>query len=269
MLPATTEARIHYTLRIAAAMCFFGHGAFGMITKPIWANYFHVFGIGHDLAYQLMPLLGSLDILFGIILLIYPLRIVPAWLVCWGIVTALLRPLSGEPPAEFLERAGNFGAPLTLLLLAGRPSGWRDWFARMKPFRIASEQTWDQVIWCLRIVIFLLLLGHGWLNLIDKKGLISQYGTMGFSHPGYIAQSVGVLELTLALLVLVRPHRHFLLVLLLWKMTSELFYPHYEFLEWIERGGSYGVILALWFALGRFPSVEAPPTLEFQQPVGQ
>ena len=30
---------------------------------------------------------------------------------------------------------------------------------------------------------------------------------------------------------------------------SELFYPHYELIEWIERGGSYGVLLALWFAL--------------------
>jgi hypothetical protein len=33
-------------------------------------------------------------------------------------------------------------------------------------------------------------------------------------------------------------------------MASELFYPHYEFFEWVERGGSYGTMLALWFALG-------------------
>ncbi len=25
--------KIHYTLRVAAAMCFIGHGAFGIITK--------------------------------------------------------------------------------------------------------------------------------------------------------------------------------------------------------------------------------------------
>ena len=37
--------KIHYTLRIAAAMCFIGHGAFGIITKPIWCNYFALFGI--------------------------------------------------------------------------------------------------------------------------------------------------------------------------------------------------------------------------------
>ena len=48
--------KIHYTLRIASAMCFIGHGSFGIITKPIWCNYFAVFGVGHDLSYQLMPL---------------------------------------------------------------------------------------------------------------------------------------------------------------------------------------------------------------------
>src|ERR1700742_3171637 len=89
--------RIHYTLRIASALCFIGHGAFGIITKPIWCNYFAVFGIGHDLAYRLMPLLGTVDILLGLSLLVYPLRAVAGWLVGWGLITAFLRPLSGEP----------------------------------------------------------------------------------------------------------------------------------------------------------------------------
>jgi hypothetical protein len=53
-----TLTKIHYTLRVAVAMCFIGHGAFGIITKPVWCNYFALFGIGHDIAYRLMPLLG-------------------------------------------------------------------------------------------------------------------------------------------------------------------------------------------------------------------
>jgi hypothetical protein len=40
-----------------------------------------------------------------------------------------------------------------------------------------------------------------------------------------------------------------LIVLLVWKMGTELFYPHWEAFEWIERGGSYGAILALWLIL--------------------
>ena len=104
--------KLHYTLRFASAMCFIGHGVFGIITKPIWCNYFAVFGVSHDLAYQLMPIVGSIDILLGLSLLVYPVRTVFAWLVVWGFITASLRPLSGEPFAELIERAGNFGAPL-------------------------------------------------------------------------------------------------------------------------------------------------------------
>src|ERR1700761_8240153 len=98
--------KMHYTLRIAAAMCLIGHGIFGIITKPIWSHYFGVFGIGHDLAYRLMPVVGTVDMLLGLSLLVYPTRAVLTWLAVWGAVTALLRPLSGEPVAEFIERAG-------------------------------------------------------------------------------------------------------------------------------------------------------------------
>ena len=103
-------------------MCFIGHGAFGIITKPIWCNYFGVFGIGQDLAYRLMPLVGGIDILLGLALLFYPIRAVAAWLVVWGFITASLRPFSGEPFAEMIERAGNYGAPLALLLLSAATS---------------------------------------------------------------------------------------------------------------------------------------------------
>src|ERR1700709_751220 len=106
------DKKIHYTLRFASAMCFIGHGVFGIITKKIWLNYFAVFGIGTDLGYHLMPWLGTVDILIGLSLLFYPTRAFLLWLVIWGTITALLRPLSGEPFAEAIERAGNYGAPL-------------------------------------------------------------------------------------------------------------------------------------------------------------
>ena len=245
------EKKIHYTLRIASAMCFIGHGAFGIITKPIWCNYFAVFGISHDMAYHLMPVLGSFDILLGIVLLVYPVRAIPAWLVFWGIVTALLRPLSGEPFAEFIERAGNFGAPLALLLLSGRASGLRYWFARIRPDAPVDPAALTRVVWCLRIVVFLLLLGHGWLNIIEKKGLMGQYSSLGISNPGNAALTIGLLEIVAACAVLIRPVGGLIIALFLWKMASELFYPHYEVFEWIERGGSYGCLLALLLALPR------------------
>src|ERR1700760_764574 len=111
MANLTLEQKLHYTLRLGSAMCFIGHGAFGIITKAVWCNYFAVFGIGHDQAYHLMPILGAVDILMGLIILTYPVRIIVIWLVIWGLLTAALRPLSGEPFAEMIERAGNYGAP--------------------------------------------------------------------------------------------------------------------------------------------------------------
>ena len=235
-------------------MCFIAHGAFGIITKPVWCNYFGVFGIGHDLSYQLMPVIGTIDILCGLIILVYPLRAAITWLVIWGAITALLRPLSGEPFAEFIERAGNFGAPLALLILSGyRPKQIRNLFAPVSFGILNDKKILRQLIVCLRIIVFLLFLGHGWLNLIEKKSLVDQYMALGFVNPGKTAQVLGLLEILGAFSILYRPFKHVVLALFIWKVVSELFYPNYGFFEWIERGGSYGAVLALWFALDSVP----------------
>ena len=171
--PQQLNKKIHYTLRFAAAMCFFGHGAFGIITKTIWLNYFAVFGIGSDMGYHLMPIVGVLDILMGIWLLIYPARAVLLWLVAWGAITALLRPLSGEHMAETIERAGNYGAPLTLLILSGfGGKNIKAWVAGINPDTLINEKTLAAATTCLRIVVFLLLAGHGWLNIVEKKEVV-------------------------------------------------------------------------------------------------
>lgn len=249
MMKKTVEQKIYYTLRIVIAMCFIGHGAFGIITKPIWCNYFAVFGIHEQLAYRLMPWVGSFDIILGILMLARPMRFIPLWLMGWGLITASLRPLSGEPIAELIERAGNFGAPMALLILCGGlPKNIRDFFGNLRPPALLNELSFKQTIFCLQIVGFLLLAGHGWLNLLEKKSLINQYTTLGFPNPADTALTVGLLEIAAALTILIRPTRSVLLVVVLWKMGSELFYPRYELFEWIERGGSYGVLIALWFA---------------------
>jgi len=249
MLQLTPTQKMYYTLRIAAAMCFIGHGAFGIITKPIWCNYFAVVGIDHDLAYRLMPVVGSFDILMGILMLVYPMRAIAAWLVLWGLLTASMRPLSGEPFAEFIERAGNFGAPLALLLLSGGiRENFTNIFVPISSTIKADQKKIARVKTCLRIIVFLLLAGHGWLNIIEKKALLSQYTTLGFPNPSKTALAIGIFEIIAAFAVLARPVRPILFALFIWKAGSEIFYPHYGMFEWIERGGSYGALLALWFA---------------------
>jgi hypothetical protein len=248
------KQNIYYALRFASALCFIGHGSFGIITKAIWCNYFAVFGIGHDLAYHLMPILGTIDILMGISLLIYPTRAILGWLIVWGFVTALCRPLSGEPVAEFIERAGNFGTPLALLILCGFSNkDLKGWFTKVTSDYFSDKTVLRNVTIFLRIIVFLLLIGHGCLNMIEKKGLLTQYASLGFSNPANVAHIVGAFEMLAGLSVLIKPVRPVLFVFLVWKMGSELFYPHWELFEWIERAGSYGAILALLLALPRFP----------------
>jgi hypothetical protein len=243
----TLGQKLHFVLRLAVAMCFIGHGAFGIITKPIWVNYFTVFGIGRDMAYRMMPILGSFDVLLGLIMLAKPIRAIALWLVIWGLVTAALRPLSGESFAELIERAGNFGAPLTLLILSGGLwTGFKDIFKPLDPNIKPDAETLKKGMITLRIVVFLLLAGHGWLNFIGKKGLMSQYASLGISNTVLTGKIVGVFELAMAILLLIKPLRPVIFAILIWKIASELFYPHYEIFEWIERGGSYCALLALW-----------------------
>jgi hypothetical protein len=248
MRQITAEQKIYFTLRLATAMCFIGHGTFGIITKQIWCNYFAVFGIGKELAYQLMPPLGIVDIVMGLFILIYPMRGLFLWLAVWGCITAFLRPLSGEPFAEFIERAGNYGAPFAMLALTGlKISGFKDLLQPVTSNIVHDADRMKRVQWILRIVVFLLIAGHGWLNLIEKKSLLDQYTALGFSNPVNVARTVGVLEVLAAFSILIKPVAPFVLTLFVWKVLSESFYPHYAVFEWIERGGSYGSILALWF----------------------
>ena len=249
-----------YTLRIACAMCFIGHGAFGIITKPIWCNYFAVFGIDQEHSFQLMPVVGIIDVLFGLLILFYPLRGFFAWLVIWGTITALLRPLSGEPVAEFFERAGNYGAPFMLLLITASGTNMKQNLAAQvsNSIRLTREDN-RKIILGLRIAAFLIFLGHGWLNLIEKKGLLDQYNSFGFSDIHLVSKIVGVAEVAAAFMLLYKPLPWLVLTLFLWKMGSEMFYPNYELFEFVERGGSYGILLALWFALKHLLQLQKVP----------
>lgn len=238
-------------------MCLIGHGAFGIVTKAVWCNYFAVVGIDQDTAYQLMPIVGMFDIIMGMVMLFYPVRAVALWLVFWGILTAAMRPISGEPFAELLERAGNFGAPLALLILCPGEKSLKGWFAKLEaPVGTVSSKTWKDLMICLRTTAVILLAGHGWLNLIEKKGLLAQYTSLGFHDVQTVAYVFGAIELIGAFSIAIKPIRSAVLLLLIWKMGTELFYPHWAIFEWVERGGSYGILLALWVALKNYPSLK-------------
>lgn len=118
-----------WLLRIACGLEFIGHGAFGIITKAAWVPYFDVVGIPERWAYRLMPVVGGGDVFLGFFVLLKPIRAVLIYMAVWGLWTALLRPLAGEPLWETIERAPNYLVPLTLLYMRGLPRSWRDLFS--------------------------------------------------------------------------------------------------------------------------------------------
>ena len=253
------ESTLFLVLRVAAAMCFIGHGAFGIITKEGWLPYFAVVGIGRDLGYALMPVIGVVDILLGVSMLVRPTKAALAYMTFWAVWTALLRPLSGQGFAEFLERAGNYGVPLALLLigLVSFPRG--GWFAALGPEGLDPARA-DAVQQVLRATAALLLFGHGLLALGGKPLLVRHLSAVGIGEGGpstiSAVAALGGFEIALALAVLLAPAWPLMLVVFAWKVGTELLFPitgDYVW-EFIERGGSYGAPLAMMVvlrALGR------------------
>lgn len=123
------EKTIGLVLRIAVFGEFLGHGVFALQQKAGWVSYFTAVGIGEEQALTLMTLIGIMDVTLAILVLVHPWRPALLWMALWGMWTALLRPIAGEPIWDFFERWANWGAPLALLLLLGWPRTWRAWWS--------------------------------------------------------------------------------------------------------------------------------------------
>jgi hypothetical protein len=236
--------RIWWLVRAAVALCFVGHGMFGIMTKEEWVPLFGVAGLSRDAAFALMPLIGTVDVVLGLLVLFRPMRALFLYMAVWTVWTAALRPLSGSSLFELLERAGNYGLPLLALVLAGPALRWRDWFARLEAPSLTGQH--EALAWrILTATTALLLIGHGGLAIAQKEVLVGHAALMGFG-----AESLGIIgsfELALAVLVVVAPSPALLVGVALGKVATELLYvvggaPIWEF---IERAGSYAAPLGL------------------------
>ena len=239
-----TSGRLWLVLRVGAAMCFIGHGAFGVIGKEAWLPFFAVVGIGPDLAWRLMPAVGVLDIVMGILALISPRPIVFAYMAVWALWTAALRPLSGDSPWQLVERAGNFGVPFALLVASLRPRNAAGW---LQPTRRGAWSPVDasRVTTVLVATTALLLLGHGMLGVAGTPLLGDHYAALGF--PRTVTPIVGVAEVAVAVLLVVRPSAGLAAGIALWKIATESLFlaagaPLWEL---VERGGSYAAPFGL------------------------
>jgi uncharacterized membrane protein YphA (DoxX/SURF4 family) len=236
-LPAVrTRKALTLVLRIGACCCFVGHGVFGLMRKPAWIPYFGVVGVGADAAGVLMPLVGTVDIAMGLLVLVRPVPIVLAWMTAWAIWTALLRPLAGESVWEALERAGNFGAPLALLFLVrSRQLG-------------AEAALLDRMRLLLTVCVVMLLAGHGALGLMGKPAHVANYVALfGAGNALRIARVAGAIEIAAAAAIAVHQSIPLALGIAAWKLLTESLYLAAGASIWevIERGGSYALPAAL------------------------
>lgn len=233
--------------RVGVAGCFIGHGAFGILGKEAWLPYFAVVGLPEAWAWSLMPIVGTVDILVGLLALVSPRPAVLAYAAGWGFFTAVLRPLAGESVFEALERAGNYGIPLAFLVASGfraHTATLRDWLA---PVGLATlpPATRKYVSWVLRATVALLLVGHGGLAIGGKPLLIGHVSLLGMDAE--LLAALGWSEIVLGLAVAVRPAPGLLLLALGWKVSTEALYPlsGAPFWEFVERAGSYAAPAAL------------------------
>ena len=106
-----------WILRIGIFGTFLGHGIYALSKKAAWLPYLSTIGFSSEMSQHLMPIIGVLDILVALVVLIKPNKYVLIYAVFWAFATAIIRPISGEPFLEFVERSANWAAPLALLLL--------------------------------------------------------------------------------------------------------------------------------------------------------
>ena len=246
-----TATSLQWTLRIGTFLCFLGHGAFGVMTKEAWVPFFAIADIGHDTAFGLMPVIGVTDILLATLALVQPRAALVAWMTIWAVWTAALRPLSGMPVWEMVERGGNYGVPLALLLLIKTSRDWRSWLrpAAMRPL---TPSLLERLRLVLAITIALLLVGHGALAIQQKPEIVSHYALLGFPFSaGLVAQVSGWMEIVLAGVVLWRPTVGLCVFILAWKLATESLFLFAGAPVWelVERGGSYAAPLALVLVL--------------------
>lgn len=108
---------VEYCLSIAVFGLFIGHGLIALGVKPAWIPLITAFGISKPTAILLLPLIGTMDIFVAFMALFKPFRIILIWAIFWAFMTALSRPISGEPILEFIERTPNFVTPMVLLVI--------------------------------------------------------------------------------------------------------------------------------------------------------
>ncbi|MBI2626125.1 MAG: hypothetical protein HYW69_00855 [Candidatus Nealsonbacteria bacterium] len=108
--------------------------------------------------------------------------------------------------------------------------------------------------WVLRVAVAGEFIGHGVFALQGKKAWIGWFSTFGISDVNLAAKLlffIGLADIALALLILIRPVRIFLLWMAFWGFWTALVRPIVGEPIWdfVERWANWGAPLALFFLI--------------------
>ena len=254
----TNESKIWWLLRLGVCLEYIGHGAFGVITKAGWLPYFAVWGIPENWAWRIMPVVGTMDIVLGLFAFFAPRKSLLLYMAAWGLMTACLRPLAGEPISELFERSYNYCVPLAAFLAIAWDVKSHGWWHRVKNVPTLTKKHWGWLKLLLQVAIAVYLIGHGAFGAFDAKaGLVKQYDATGISALFGSTQTaltvIGWFEIALGILVLFAPIAPLLFFVCFWKIATESLFissgAFYGGFEFVERSASMVAPLALYFII--------------------
>ena len=223
------DTAILWTLKVAVGLNMVFHGAWGIVGKEAWIPFFAFAGIGAEGAVYLQRWIGVMDVALGLIVLFAPTRWALVWIIVWTVWTASLRPLTGSAWWYFLERSGNYGPPLAFFVYAGWSRCAKDWLRPVQTFILTSNKI--QIIkWVLRCSIAAQLISHGLYGVVEgKQLLIGHFASVGlpgsWMDPESFLITVGLFEIAVGAMILLRPIRAVLLLVILWEVFLGLLYP--------------------------------------------
>ena len=109
--------------------------------------------------------------------------------------------------------------------------------------------------WVLRIAVAGEFIGHGVFALQGKKDWIGWFAQFGVTDVGTAAQLlfiIGIMDIALAILILIKPVRIVLLWMVFWGFWTALMRPIVGMPGWdfVERWANWGAPLALLLMIG-------------------
>ncbi|KAA3657504.1 MAG: hypothetical protein DWQ10_13170 [Calditrichaeota bacterium] len=119
---------VQWILRIGVFGTFLGHGVYALYVRADWIIFLTTVGFSQEMAANLMPVIGIIDIVIALLALIKPMRIVFIYAFIWALATAIMRPVIGMPIWEFVERSANWAVPLSLVFMFGWPKNFKQLF---------------------------------------------------------------------------------------------------------------------------------------------